>query len=151
MSSHKLSPLALPFIAVALAGCGSATASTPSVAKPAAPAPQKAAVLIRHQTAHCHAWSVNGGPFAASQVVHLTPGSTLTVTDQDVMSHTLIQTGGPALSITDPLTNMHQVASVRFARPGTYVFKTKAGEDYMSGIQTTGADNQLRLTVIVSQ
>jgi hypothetical protein len=41
-------------------------------------------------------------------------------------------------------------AHVGFPAKGTYVFTTKAGEDYMQGIKTIGEDNVLKLTVIVS-
>ena len=36
-----------------------------------------------------------------------------------------------------------------FSRAGTYVFKTKPGEDYMAGFKTVGEDNVLTLTVKV--
>jgi hypothetical protein len=45
---------------------------------------------------------------------------------------------------------MSAQAKVFFAKKGTYRFKTKAGEDYMSGMKTVGPDNVLRLTVVVS-
>jgi hypothetical protein len=38
---------------------------------------------------------------------------------------------------------------VKFANAGVYTFKTKAGEDYMKGVKTIGADNVLRLKVTV--
>jgi hypothetical protein len=38
---------------------------------------------------------------------------------------------------------------VTFARAGVYTFKTVAGEDYMKGVKTTGADNVLKLVVTV--
>ena len=41
-------------------------------------------------------------------------------------------------------------ATVMFTRPGTYVLGTKPGEDYTKGIVTTGADNVLKLRVVVS-
>jgi hypothetical protein len=37
-----------------------------------------------------------------------------------------------------------------FSKPGTYVFGTKPGEDYMKGVVTTGNDNVLRMKVQVS-
>jgi hypothetical protein len=41
---------------------------------------------------------------------------------------------------------------VALTKPGTYHFTTKPGEDYpgMSGMKTTGEDNVLKLTVVVS-
>jgi hypothetical protein len=48
------------------------------------------------------------------------------------------------------MNHMGATATVSFARAGTYVFKTKVGEDYMAGVKTVGEDNVLRLTVKVS-
>ena len=40
---------------------------------------------------------------------------------------------------------------VTLTKPGVYHFTTKPGEDYpMAGMKTTGEDNVLKLTVIVS-
>jgi hypothetical protein len=111
-----------------------------------------ASLLIRHQMKGCHTWSVNGGAFKASQSVVLRRGSWLSVTNNDVMPHTLVLTGGPAVRIAHP-TLGHMAASLRFtlARPGVYHFTTKAGEDYpaMAGMKTIGEDNVLKLTVVV--
>ena len=41
-------------------------------------------------------------------------------------------------------------AKVTFTAPGTYVLGTKPGEDYITGITTTGADNVLHMRVVVS-
>ncbi len=117
----------------------------------AASAAGHASLLIRHQTHGCHAWSLNGGAFKTSQSLSLRRGGWLTVTDNDVMSHKLVETSGPALRIANA-TLSHTGASLKvtFMKPGVYHFTTKAGEDYMSGIKTTGEDNVLRLTVVVS-
>ena len=117
----------------------------------AASAPSHASILIRHETHGCHAWSVNGGAFAASHSLPLQRGGWLTVTNTDVMPHRLVLTSGPALRITNGLLS-HMGASVKvtFLKPGVYHFTTKAGEDYMAGVKTIGADNVLRLTVVVS-
>lgn len=125
-----------------------------------------ASLLIRHQVAHCHAWSLNGGPFKASQAVALGVGSTLTVIDQDVMPHRLVELSGPAVTMRNGTTmpmmrgyvsptpglmgHMGAWTTVRFAHPGVYRFRTRAGEDYLQGIRTTGADNVLALTVTVA-
>ena len=124
-----------------------------------------AVLLIRHQTAHCHAWSLNGGPFKAAQAVALSAGSTLTVIDQDVMSHRLVELSGPSVTMRNGTTmpmmkgyvstkpglmgHMGARTTVAFAHPGVYRFRTRAGEDYIKGIQTTGEDNVLTLTVTV--
>lgn len=124
-----------------------------------------ATLLIRHQTAHCHAWSLNGGPFKAHQTLALRRGATLTVIDDDVMPHRLLELAGPGVTMrngtTMPMTNryasrtpgqmnhMGAWTKVRFATAGVYRFRTRAGEDYLKGIETTGADNVLTLTVTV--
>jgi hypothetical protein len=66
------------------------------------------------------------------------------------MPHKLVLTSGPALRIA-PATLGHTGALVKvtFARSGVYHFTTRAGEDYMAGVKTTGEDNVLRLTVTV--
>ncbi len=121
------------------------------VAAPGAPAPVSAALVIRHQTAHCHAWSFNGGAFAADQSAQLAVGDSIKVTNNDVMGHQLVELSGPAATITTAQMNKPGAgATVMFTRPGTYVLGTKPGEDYTKGIVTTGADNVLKLRVVVS-
>lgn len=118
----------------------------------AAPAGSSTSVTIRHQTHGCHAWSVNSGPFKAALMVTVRQGTVLTVTNNDVMPHKLIQTSGPKLRLTH--ANMSKVAAfmrVRLTQKGTYRFTTRAGEDYKwaSSMKTTGEDNVLRLTIRV--
>ena len=124
-----------------------------------------AMLLIRHQTAHCHAWSLDGGPFKAAQAVTLGTGSTLAVVNQDVMPHRLIQLSGPATKMWNGTTmpmmrgsvsgmrglmsHMGARTDVRFVHPGVYRFRTRPGEDYFPGVKTTGADNVLTLTITV--
>jgi len=81
-----------------------ATAAALAVAAVSAAAPGSASLVIRHQTRGCHSWALNGGPFKAKQSITLRHGGTLTVTDNDVMSHTLVLTSGPTLRIGHPLT-----------------------------------------------
>ena len=120
-------------------------------AKPAAPATKDVAVVIRHQTRHCHAWSYNGDPYAADQTAQLTVGDSITVTNKDVMAHKLIELAGPAATITTAAMDKPSATStITFAKPGTYMLGTKPGEDYTKGIVTTGADNALRIKVVVS-
>ena len=73
------------------------------------------------------------------------------MTNTDVMPHTLVLTSGPALRIAHAKLGSHgRVAEGHAHQPGTYRFTTKPGEDYMAGVKTIGADNVLRLTVVVS-
>src|SRR6266480_2869443 len=54
-------------------------------------------VLITHQTRGCHAWSVNGGAFGASRTARAEIGGVATFFDNDIMSHKLVLTSGPAV------------------------------------------------------
>jgi plastocyanin len=114
-------------------------------------APGHASVLIRHQTHGCHSWSVDGGAFKARQAITIRHGGWLAVTNDDVMPHTLVLTSGPSLRIAHAkLGHMGSSLKITFTKSGVYHFTTKAGEDYMAGIKTTGDDNVLKLTVVVS-
>jgi plastocyanin len=112
-----------------------------------------ASLLIRHQARGCHTWSVDGANFRATQTVKLRHGSLLVLTNNDVMPHTFVLTSGPKVRIAHPrLGHMGASLTITLARPGTYHFTTKPGEDYpgMDGMKTIGEDNVLRLTVVVS-
>ena len=111
-----------------------------------------ATVVIRHQLRGCHSWSLNGGPFKASQTMTLARGGTITFVDNDVMSHQLVKTSGPAVKfVGNPkMSKIGASTKAVFAKAGTYRFTTKAGEDYMKGVKTIGEDNVLKLTVKVS-
>lgn len=116
-------------------------------------APTKATITIRHQMHGCHSWSVNGGVSRASLKMTLARGGTIRFVDNDIMSHALVQTSGPAARFLSGKAMRHMSASVRatFAKSGTYRFTTKAGEDYPGmAMKTTGEDNVLHLTVKVS-
>ncbi len=130
----------LTIIALVLAGSALASSGLKS-----------ATITIRHETHGCHSWSLDGSPWTARHTLSVGRGSTLAVVDNDVMPHKLIQVSGPRATVAHPsMQHMHATALVGFAAKGTYVFTTKAGEDYMSGIKTTGEDNVLRLVVKVS-
>jgi hypothetical protein len=124
-------------------------------------------LVIRHQRAHCHAWSLNGGPYTAAQHLTLSAGAKLTVVNNDVMPHRLVKTSGPSVTMLNGtlmpmmgggyvsqtpglMSHMGARTTVKFSAPGSYVFHTHAGEDYMPGIETTGSDNALTLTVSVT-
>ena len=127
-------------IALALSVAGSALATR-----------NAATITIRHQVHGCHSWSLDGKTWRASQSVTLARGSVLTVIDNDVMPHTLIQLHGPKTAISGAaMKHMSAAAHVVFLVKGTYVFMTKAGEDYTKGIKTTGEDNVLKLVVKVA-
>lgn len=126
------------------------SAATVTALAATAAASNNASILIRHQAKGCHAWSANGAPYGARQKLVVRPATTLTFTDNDVMPHHLIQLSGPKAKLVTPAMNKAGAhASVKLMKKGTYVFGTKAGEDWVKGIVTKGADNVLRLTVIV--
>jgi plastocyanin len=135
--------------ALAVGYVSSGTAATRSAVKS-----PSITVLIRHQMHGCHSWSVNSGPFRAAQSVRVDRGVTITFVDNDIMSHKLIKTSGPALQVIGNRSMARMGASVKvlLMKAGTYRFTTKAGEDYkaMAGMKTIGEDNVLHLTVTVS-
>lgn len=134
-------------LVAALAACSAALIVSSASAHGTA-----ATLTIRHQIRGCHSWSLNGGAYKATQFVQLSRGATLTVRNNDVMSHKLVLTSGPAVRIATPrMSRVGAVARVRFTKAGVYRFKTKPGEDYSwaSHMQTKGEDNILRLTVTV--
>ncbi|MGH2936097.1 MAG: cupredoxin domain-containing protein, partial [Gaiellaceae bacterium] len=123
---------AVPVAAIAI---DISATSTVGAAKPgskqirtSAPAPQNAALVIRHQTAHCHAWSFNGSGYAADQGAQLKVGDSITVTNNDVMSHQLVELSGPAATITTSAMGRPGATSqITFSKPGTYLLGTKPG------------------------
>ena len=127
-------------ILIALAVAGSALA-----------APKTATLTIRHETRGCHSWSVDGTTWQAKQSIALSRGATVAVVNNDVMPHKLIQLSGPKTATAHvSMTHIGASAYVGFPAKGTYVFTTRAGEDYMKGVKTTGEDNMLKLVVKVS-
>ncbi len=155
----KILMLALSAVALSAAGIFAAVA-------PAKSAPSTHALVIHHQIHGCHSWAVDGGTYGVSRTVSLARGGSILVRNDDVMPHKLIKTSGAAVTITRVssgtsmglkgtsapamLARMHSSARLTFAHAGVYRFTTRAGEDYMSGVKTTGDDNMLRLKVIVA-
>ncbi len=151
---HRRTTLAGAAVAAVLvaAGCGgSASFSPPGPHAVGTSGAHAASLVIRHQDRGCHAWSLDGSPFAADQVARLEHGDGITVVDRDVMPHRLVQLSGPTVRIHDgDMVRMGARATVVFPHPGVYRFTTRPGEDYTSGITTVGADNTLLVTVRVS-
>ena len=141
------------FTAIAGVAVGLVLAFAPAVAR-AAPshfAPKKANVTILHVQRGCHVWFYNGYR-AAKLTVTLHSGGTLTITNNDMMPHKLIQTAGRSVRFIGRPAMNHMTAAVKvaFRHTGVYKFRTKAGEDYPGmDAKTIGADNQLRLVVRV--
>lgn len=134
----------------AFVGCGSSNSTAAKPAGSATTAPGSAALVIEHVVRGCHSWALNGGPLTVNQTATLASGGTLSITDNDVMPHRLVELSGPVAVVSGAgMNHMGAVATVTFAKPGRYTFTTKAGEDYMKGVQTVGADHVLKLAVTV--
>jgi len=137
-----------------------------AVAAPAG-AGNNVSVTIRHQTAGCHAWAIGLGTYAAFHSLKVAPGTALTFTNNDVMPQTLKQLAGPVVTMRNiassmpmgmglhgpfaagTMARMGAGTRIVLTKPGTYRFTTRAGEDYMQGMKTTGEDNVLKLVVVV--
>jgi hypothetical protein len=144
-----------------LLAVGGAALTAPTALAASSPAPRAGSLVIHHQTQGCHAWSFDQGRFLASQSITLARGAKLTITDADVMPHTLVELSGPRVRTAGStigrmggmgmgmMGQKSPIMSVTFTHAGTYRFRTHAGEDYMTGVKTTGPDNILRLTVVV--
>lgn len=152
---------ALAILGTAAIALGAATVASGSSAP---------ALVIRHQTRGCHAWSLNRGPYVSHEVVRVAHGGSLTVVDNDVMAQELVKTSGPTVHMTlvhqshmgstmpmgkmmgnaGPYTMSHMGATleVTFPRAGTYRFKLVDRGDYFE-VQTKGPDNELTLEVVV--
>jgi len=126
---------------------GAATAAAAIAAPPA-----HVNVTIRHQTHHCHAWASGTGQYVAALNLAAARNATVTITNNDVMPHRLIQKAGPAVRMSGSasLSRPGAKVTITFSRPGVYRFMTKAGEDYMKGVHTIGEDNVLTMKVTVS-
>ena len=101
--------------------------------------------LVAHNSVH------HSTQYPSSLKITVARGTTLKVTDNDMMPHKLLQLAGPKAKLIAPaMRHMSAQAKITFAKKGTYKFTTKPGEDYMKGIKTIGPDNVLKLTVTVS-
>lgn len=95
----------------------------------------------------CHVFS--GAVRGAHIRLSLAKGGALTVLNQDVDGHQLIQTSGPAKLALKAL-KMNDRAVLRFTKPGSYTFGTKPFElKGMPAVKTMGMDNALRIIVTV--
>lgn len=154
MKRAVLIPVAILGAAL-LTGCGSSSSShpamNPNMNMGGSDGAKAASLVIEHATAGCHNWSLNGAPMAAHQVARLQHGNGITINNNDVMPHTLVQLAGPSAQMANvDMTSAGAQSTVTFPTPGVYKFTTKAGEDYSTGITTTGSDHVLTLTVYVS-
>ena len=115
----------------------------------AAPAGNK--LTIQHVLKGCHVWS-NGKTLSPMMELTLRSGGKLSILDQDVDAHQLVQLSGPTkLHLGGPML-MNRGSTLTFARSGVYKFRTKTVETAGMGMEvdTKGPDNTLRLVVTVT-
>jgi len=109
-----------------------------------------AELTIVHIVRGCHNWT-DGKTIAEKADVTLQRGGRLTILNQDVDIHKVVQLAGPRIATGKAMT-MNATAKLRFAKSGLYRFKTVTSE-MMSGMpdmKTIGPDYGLRLTVRVT-
>jgi plastocyanin len=109
---------------------------------------QSQEMTIVHIVQGCHNWT-NGSMLAERADVTMRHGGRLTILNQDVDAHRVVQLSGPKIA-TDAKMVMNKSVALRFAKAGTYRFKTTTSEIMgMPKMKTVGADYQLLLTVHV--
>jgi hypothetical protein len=109
------------------------------------------ALSIRHVRRGCHVWNQNGRQ-AAMMRISLPRGGRLSILDQDLDAHKLVEVSGPRLMMPPAMTMM-DTAKVRFTHPGVYRLATKTVEvpgAEMPEAPTIGPDNHLQLLVRVA-
>jgi hypothetical protein len=116
---------------------------------PATPASNK--LTIRHVLKGCHVWS-NGKTLSPMMELTLRSGGKLSIVDQDVDAHQLVQLSGPTkLDLGGPML-MNRGSTLTFGKNGVYRFRTKTVDvaGMSMDVATKGADNILRLVVTVT-
>jgi plastocyanin len=87
----------------------------------------------------------------AAMRLRMHPGQMLKVMNQDVDMHRMIEVSGPAtMGLGGPMAQ-GKTDTITFTQFGTYVFGTKVSSmKGMPEVETTGPDNNLKLTVTVA-
>lgn len=132
-----------------LSACGG---SEEKAGVPAQAAQDSAKLTIVHVQKGCHIWS-DGQKQAATMRLRVSEGGTLTVVNNDIDVHRLVQAAGPAMALGSPMMMGAKMAVV-FPEPGLYRLRTEVveveGMDEMMEVETEGPDNELELQVEVS-
>jgi hypothetical protein len=108
-------------------------------------------LTIQHVQKGCHVWS-DGQTTAAMMRLHLKPGQKLSILDNDVDAHQMMELAGPMhLRMGGPMMMNHGM-TLAFATKGVYRLGTKTVEMPGGGmeVKTVGPDNNLRLVVTVA-
>ncbi len=108
-------------------------------------------LTIQHVQKGCHVWS-DGQTTGAMMRLHLKPGQKLSILDQDVDAHQMMELAGPMhLRMGGPMMTSDGM-SLAFMKKGVYRLGTKTVEMKGGGmdVKTVGPDNNLRLLVTVA-
>ena len=110
---------------------------------------QSPSLTIVHIVKGCHNWT-NGSKLAERADVTMQPGGKVTILNQDVDLHRVVQLSGPRIA-TGGKMMMNSSLKLRFAKSGTYRFKTVTSEmpGGMMNLKTVGPDYRLLLVVRV--
>lgn len=106
---------------------------------------------IQHVQRGCHVWA-HGTMTGAMMRLHLKLGQRLSVLDQDVDPHQMLEFAGPIrLHMGGPMM-MNHGTTIAFSKKGVYRLGTKTVEMPGGGmdVKTVGPDNKLRLVVTVA-
>ena len=84
-------------------------------------------LTIQHVQRGCHVWS-NGRTMGAMMRLHLRPGQKLSITDEDVDPHQMLELAGPMhLRMGGPMMMNHK-QTLSFVKKGVYRLGTKTVE-----------------------
>lgn len=115
-------------------------------------APGKATLTIQHVQEGCHIWS-DGQRQAANMKLRMAKGGALTLVNNDIDVHRLVQLEGPDVALGSTMMMGGRMALV-FPAAGVYRLRTETveveGMDEMMEVETEGPDNELELQVVVS-
>jgi hypothetical protein len=134
---------AMPGMSGGMSGMSSGTMASASLAT------QK--LTIQHTQRGCHVWS-DGQTTGAMMRLHLKLGQKLSILDQDVDAHQMMELAGPThLRMGGPMMT-NDGMTLRFMKKGIYRLGTKTVEMKGGGmdVKTVGPDNRLRLQVTVA-
>lgn len=140
-----------------LTACGSSnspatTTAAPAATVPATPTvPTSASLSILHVVKGCHVLTLNGGPRVVNATVHLQPGGTLSIVNNDEQEHQAVQLSGPVKLSPAPanMNSLGATSQATFPKAGVYTFKFTIGHDFIKNLRTIGPDNQMTMKVIV--
>ena len=144
-----MSALAAAALVLVGSACGGSDEQT---ATPAPIAPDSAKLTILHVQEGCHIWS-DGQRQAATMRLAMAEGGTLTLVNNDIDAHQLVQLAGPDVALGSTMM-MGGKSAVVFSEPGLYRLRTETveveGMEEMMEVETEGPDNELALEVEVS-